>query len=100
MSESFRTQIKNLKSKLQEKRQFYMDQEVKQNSEIDEIKTELQNLRGIISELENRIETKLESQNENKLKDFDEIFNSEMEKLKADLLDILENSEIVNSTAK
>ena len=37
MSESFKQQIKNLKTKIQEKRQIYIEQQTRQNTEIDEI---------------------------------------------------------------
>ena len=97
MSESFRMQIKSIKQRIQEKKQLYIEQETRQNSEIDEIKAELQSIKRIVGEMEDKIEINIEKQNENKLKDFDELFNTEMEKLKEDLLDILENSEIVTT---
>ena len=97
MSESFKQQIKNLKTKIQEKRQLYIEQETRQNTEIDEIKAELQSIKRMVEEMEAKVEINIEKQNEDKLKDFDELFNGEMEKLKADLLDILENSEIVTT---
>ena len=97
MSESFKQQIKNLKTKIQEKRQLYIEQETRQNTEIDEIKAELQSIKRMVEEMEAKVEINIEKQNETKLKDFDELFNGEMEKLKADLLDILENSEIVTT---
>ena len=97
MSESFRMQIKSIKQRIQEKKQLYIEQETRKNSEIDEIKAELQSIKRIVGEMEDKIEINIEKQNENKLKDFDELFNTEMEKLKEDLLDILENSEIVTT---
>ena len=86
MSENFRMQIKSIKQRIQEKKQLYIEQETRQNSEIEEIKAELQSIKRIVGEMEDKIEINIEKQNENKLKDFDELFNGEMEKLKEDLL--------------
>ena len=90
MSESFREQIRNMKVKIQEKKTY----EALQNNQLDFINSELSSLRTIITEMQKKIEENVDKINENKLKDFDTIFNTEMNKLRDDVFEIIENCDI------
>ena len=90
MSESFREQIRNMKVRIQEKR----NNEVQQNNQIDNMNNELISIREDIIEMQKKIEENVDKINENKLKDFDTIFNTEMNKLREDVFEIIENCDV------
>ena len=90
MSESFREQIRNMKVKIQEKR----TNEALQNNQLDFINSEIASLHTVITEMQKKIEENVDKINENKLKDFDTIFNTEMNKLRDDVFEIIENCDV------
>ena len=90
MSESFREQIRNMKVKIQEKKTY----EALQNNQLDFINSEIASLHTVITEMQKKIEENVDKINENKLKDFDTIFNTEMNKLRDDVFEIIENCDV------
>ena len=99
MSSGFKQQLKEL---LFEKKTVYKENTMNIMNEISELKKSLIELREELQEqMQTQLEEKLRDDTENKLKNFDEIYNAQVEQLKKEIYDMFsENMEIITTTPR
>ena len=90
------------KELLFEKKTVYKENTTNIMNEISELKKSLVELREELQEqLQSQLEEKLKDDTEDKLKNFDEIYNAQVEQLKKEIYDMFsENMEIITTTPR
>ena len=99
MSSGFKQQLKDL---ILEKKTVYKENTTNIMNEISELKKSILELKGEFQDqLQLQLEEKLRDDTEDKLKNFDEIYNTQVEQLKKEIYDMFsENMEIITTTPR
>ena len=99
MSTGFKQQLKDL---ILEKKTVYKENTTNIMNEISELKKSILELKGEFQDqLQLQLEEKLRDDTEDKLKNFDEIYNTQVEQLKKEIYDMFsENMEIITTTPR